>query len=260
VYESFNLYPIYTPNSGSLKTSGSRNLSDPGTKTSLKDQVSLGACKPFFRSTKDRHAGPFFIGLVGNNAMHKPTPSRVKSRLESASTPAMRFLRKKHTFDPNRVQFWHFGRKVAAIYFPLFEIEAAKMPRKTASRVRRVESTFHSKKTKQWKVQTAQKTRRNSPLGHARLESGGSEPARWPNRVCNTYRPDCILSFTLHYSKFTIYSLSTTCGDIQQKSRHAIFSEVETSMKMIFHSSGENQRAARRKREPLSKTPLLFFH
>jgi hypothetical protein len=53
---------------------------------------------------------------------------------------------------------------------------------------------------------------------------------------------------------------STPCGDIQQKNRHAIFSGVETSMKMTFHAPDENQRAVRRRREPLSKTPLLFFH
>ena len=65
LYKSINNEP-YTPNSGSLKTSGSRNLSDPGTKTSLKDQVSLGACKPFFRSTKDRRAGIFLFGHSTN--------------------------------------------------------------------------------------------------------------------------------------------------------------------------------------------------
>ena len=37
---------------------------------------------------------PFFIGLVGNTTMHKPTPSRVKSQLESACTPSMRFPEK----------------------------------------------------------------------------------------------------------------------------------------------------------------------
>ena len=55
-------------------------------------------------------------------------------------------------------------------------------------------------------------------------------------------------------------SISTTCGDFQQKNRHAIFGEVETSMKMTFHSPGENQRGTRRRRSPLSITPLLFFH
>jgi hypothetical protein len=35
---------------------------------------------------------------------------------------------------------------------------------------------------------------------------------------------------------------------------------VETSMKMTFHSPGKNQREARRRREPLSNPPFLFFH
>jgi hypothetical protein len=192
--------------------------------------------------------------------MHKPTQPRAKSRLESASTPAMCFLREKHTLDPNRVRFWHFDRKVPATYFPLFEIEREKTPRKTQSRVRRVESTFHSNKSIEWKVQKALKTSRNSPLGHECLESDREKPARWPNRVCNTYRPDCILSFTLHYSKFTIYLMSTTCGDIQQKIRHTTFSGVETSMKMTFHLPDENRAGTRRRQEALSTTPLLFFH
>jgi hypothetical protein len=54
--------------------------------------------------------------------------------------------------------------------------------------------------------------------------------------------------------------LSTTSGDIQQKNRQSIFSGVETSMKMTFHSFRENRRGARRRRGALSKTPLLFFH
>ena len=192
--------------------------------------------------------------------MHKPTQQPETSALESACTPSMCFSREKRTFDHNRVRFGHSDRKVPATYFPLFANEREKTPRKTASRVRQMESTFLSKKTKQWKVQTAQKTRRNSLLGPARLESGGSEPARWPNRVCNTYRPDCTLSFTLHYSKFTIYSLSTPCGDFQQKNRHAIFSGVETSVKMTFHSFEQNRSQTRERRKPLSNTPLLFFH
>ena len=54
--------------------------------------------------------------------------------------------------------------------------------------------------------------------------------------------------------------MPTTCGDIQQKNRQLIFDGVETSMKMTFHSPAENQRATRRRRLPLSNTPLLFFH
>jgi hypothetical protein len=54
--------------------------------------------------------------------------------------------------------------------------------------------------------------------------------------------------------------MPTTFGDIKQKNRQPIFGGVETSMKMTFHSSGENQRTTRRRREALSKTPLLFFH
>jgi hypothetical protein len=54
--------------------------------------------------------------------------------------------------------------------------------------------------------------------------------------------------------------MPTTSGGNQQKNRQPIFGDVETRLKMTFHSPGENQRAARRKRKPLSKTPLLFFH
>ena len=54
--------------------------------------------------------------------------------------------------------------------------------------------------------------------------------------------------------------MPTTYGDIQQKNRQTIFPRVETSMKMTFHSSGENQRESRRRRAPLSNPPLLFFH
>jgi hypothetical protein len=63
-----------------------------------------------------------------------------------------------------------------------------------------------------------------------------------------------------HYSPFAILYIPTTSGDIQQKNRQPIFGGVETSMKMTFHSPGENQRATRRRRGPLSITPLLFFH
>jgi hypothetical protein len=144
--------------------------------------------------------------------MHKPTPSRARSKLESVSTPSTRFFREKHAFDRNRVRFWRFDRKVPAAYFPLFRCEPAKSPRKTALCFGQVESTFLSKKTKQWKVQTAQETRRNAPAGHARSESVRSSHCDPVNRSCATYCPDCILSFTLHCSKFTIYVLSTTCG------------------------------------------------
>jgi hypothetical protein len=54
--------------------------------------------------------------------------------------------------------------------------------------------------------------------------------------------------------------LSTPCGDIQQKNRHAIFSGVETSMKMTFHSFDRNLFQTRERRGSLSKPPLLFFH
>jgi hypothetical protein len=39
-----------------------------------------------------------------------------------------------------------------------------------------------------------------------------------------------------------------------------LFDHVETRLKVTFHSPAENPRATRRLREPLSKTPLLFFH
>ena len=65
---------------------------------------------------------------------------------------------------------------------------------------------------------------------------------------------------TLHNSNFPICLMPTTYGDIQKKNQQPIFGEVETSMKMTFHLPGENQRATRRKRKPLSNTPLLFFH
>jgi hypothetical protein len=54
--------------------------------------------------------------------------------------------------------------------------------------------------------------------------------------------------------------LPTPSDDIQQKNRHPIFGDVETRLKMTFHSPAENPRATRRFRKPLSKTPLLFFH
>ena len=123
--------------------------------------------------------------------MYKPTPSRPKSQLESACTPPICFSREKRTFDPNRVRFWHFDRKVPATYFPLFEIEREKTPRKTTFRLRRVESTFHSKKTKQWKVQTAQKTRPNSPVSHARLESGSHPSQSHCEIIWRASSPSC---------------------------------------------------------------------
>ena len=118
--------------------------------------------------------------------MHKATQQLETCILESASTPAMRFSREKRTFDHNRVRFWHFDRKVPATYFPLFEIEREKTSRKTASRLRRVESTFHSKKSKRWKVQKAQKTSPNSPLGPTRLESVPSNHPEPVTRFCAT--------------------------------------------------------------------------
>ena len=54
--------------------------------------------------------------------------------------------------------------------------------------------------------------------------------------------------------------LPTSSDDFQQKNRQPIFGDVETRLKMTFHSLTEKLRAARRKRKPLSKTPLLFFH
>jgi hypothetical protein len=69
-----------------------------------------------------------------------------------------------------------------------------------------------------------------------------------------------LLYFTIPSSPFTISSVPTTCGDIQQKNRQPIFSEVETLMKMTFHSFEQNPSQTREPREPLSKTPLLFFH
>jgi hypothetical protein len=54
-------------------------------------------------------------------------------------------------------------------------------------------------------------------------------------------------------------SISTTCGDIQQKNRHAIFSGVETSMKMTFHLPEENQRAPRRKMRATFHNPPFIF-
>jgi hypothetical protein len=192
--------------------------------------------------------------------MHKPTQSRVKSRPESASTPSMRFFREIHTRDHSRIRFSHSNGKVPATYFPLLRSEPTKSSRKTALCFGQMESTFLSKKTKQWKVQTSQKTRRNSPLGHACLESVPSHHRDQVTRFCGGNCPDCILSFTLHDSKFTNYLMPTTCGDIQQKNRHPIFSGVETSMKMTFHSFEQNRSQVRERRVPLSIPPLLFFH
>jgi hypothetical protein len=124
------------------------------------------------------------------------------------------------------VQPYHFGHpivQVPAAYFPLLRNEPTKSPRKTASRVRQLESTCVPKKTKQWKVQTAQKTRHNLPLSPARLESVPSNHRDQVTRFCTTNCPDCILSFTLHYSKFTIYLLSTTNGYFQPKTLRATF-------------------------------------
>jgi hypothetical protein len=59
---------------------------------------------------------------------------------------------------------------------------------------------------------------------------------------------------------YRLKHVPTTFGEIQQKNRQLIFSGVETSMKMTFHLPDENQRAARRRRASLSKTPPLFFH
>ena len=246
--------------------------------------------------------------------MRKPTPSRAKSKLESACTLSMRFLREKHSLDHSRVRFWRSDRKVPATYFPLLENNLAKTPRKTASRLHRVESTFHSKKSKEWKVQTAQKTRPNSLLGHACLESGylhlsrassapvvqvfhqSNQPRDYPTdgsanpRIgCKTHgSPASSVGLRCHpwvpclvdcpnarprraqssSPKRTPTNqtasekglLSTTSGDIQQKNRHTIFSGVETSMKMSFHSFEQNRSQTRERRGPLSNTPLLFFH
>ena len=163
--------------------------------------------------------------------MHKPTQQPETCRLESPSTQSTRISREKHTLDRSRVRFWHFDRKVPATYLPLFENEPTKTPRKTASRVCQVESTFLSKKTKQWKVQTAQKTRRNSPLGHARLESVPSNHRDPVTRFCGGNRPDCIISFTLHHSKFTIYLTPTTHGYFRPKKVRA----REGGPSQVFH-------------------------
>jgi hypothetical protein len=118
--------------------------------------------------------------------MHKPTQQPETCTVESPSAQSTSISREKHTLDSNSVRFGRSNRKVPATYFPLFEIEPTKTPRKTASRVHRVESTCISKKIRQWKVQTAQKTRPNSPLGHARLESAPSNHRDPVNRFCAT--------------------------------------------------------------------------
>ena len=208
MYESFNLKPTYTPNSGSLKTAGSRNLSDPGTKTSLKDQVSLGACKPFFRSTKVRRAGSFL--LVRSQKQIQPNNSQELAK--SAETKQTR------TFVNACPE--HSRRMAPSVQQPICNPHALIQPK--------------PKKHTPMTTSIAVRAYSRSPV------------------LC---RP-----FTLHNSNFTIYFMPTTYGDIQQKNRQPIFGRVETSMKMTFHSTGENQRATRRRRTPLSKTPLLFFH
>jgi hypothetical protein len=138
--------------------------------------------------------------------MHKPTPPSKNHRLKSASTLSMRFSREIRTLDYRRVRFAHSDRKVPAAYFPLLRNEPTKTSRKTAHRVRRVESTCLSKKIKQWKVQTAQKTRRNSPSDHARLESGHSNHRNQVTRFCATY----VLT-TPYLSLFTIRNSPFIC-------------------------------------------------
>ena len=54
--------------------------------------------------------------------------------------------------------------------------------------------------------------------------------------------------------------LPTPSDDIQQKNRQPIFADVETRLKMTFHSPRKKHSLTRRIRAPLSKTPLLFFH
>ena len=123
--------------------------------------------------------------------MHKPTQQPETCTLESPSAQATSISREKHTLDHSRVRFSHSNWKVPAAYFPLLRNEPTKTPRKTASRVHRVESTCISKKIKQWKVQTAQKTRRNSPLGHERLESGASSSQPHCEIIWRASSPSC---------------------------------------------------------------------
>jgi hypothetical protein len=54
--------------------------------------------------------------------------------------------------------------------------------------------------------------------------------------------------------------MPTPSDDIQQKNRKSIFADVETRLKMTFHSPQENPRATRRLHKPLSNPPLLSFH
>jgi hypothetical protein len=164
----------------------------------------------------------------------------------------MRFRREKHPLDQGRVRFSLPNRKVPATYFPLLRSEPTKTPRKTASRVRQVESTFLSKRTKQWKVQTAQKTRRNSSVGRGRLESVPYNHRDPVNRFCTTYCPNYILSFTLHYSKFAIYLISTTCGDLQQKKCARGVGSTRKSTESTFGSHFQTSRFSRESFKTLS--------
>jgi hypothetical protein len=202
----------------------------------------------------------FYWSTTKNNAMHKPTPSRVKSKLESVSTPPMCFSREKRTFDHNGVRFGLSNRKVPATYFPLLSSVPAISPRKSAHCFGQVESTFIPKKIREWKVflvSPGVPDGLKSPVRDLSLLVIGT----WSFPLMSTDAQYALRqSFTLHYSTFTICFLSTTCGDIQQKNRQPIFSGVETSMKMTFHSFEQNRSQTRERCGSLSNTPLLFFH
>jgi hypothetical protein len=170
----------------------------------------------------------------------------------------MRFSREKRTFDPNSVRFGHSDRKVPATYFPLFEIDREKTRRKTALCFGKVESTFLSKKTKQWKVQNSQK----QGAIHPRVMRAWKVLARNP-RVgpIESATPTVLIAsypllFTIRNSLFIpcLPPMAIFCPKICA----LVFSGVETSMKMTFHSPGKNQRAARRRRGALSN-PTLYF-
>ena len=116
--------------------------------------------------------------------MHKPTPSPKTCTLESASLQGMQISREKRALVHSRGRFSLSDRKVPAAYFPLFRNEPAKTPRKTASHLRRVESTCISKKLNRWKMRIAQNTRRNSSLGRECLESDQNRRLAKSIRYC----------------------------------------------------------------------------
>ena len=142
--------------------------------------------------------------------MHKSTQQPKTCTVESPSVQSVHISREKHILSHRRVRISHSNRKVPASYFPLFENEAAKIPRKTASRVHRVESTCFSKKSNKWKMQRAQNTGRNAYFGHACLENSHS--------LCNHPLGNCgPTAATRTETASQRPSISTTCGDIQRK-------------------------------------------